>query len=351
LRKGSPLRRFRWSDPVADPDGLRALAKRMLLDSLKNTPVPIPSGIADYVKDQQAAVALGKALFWDEQAGSDGMACASCHFHAGADPRIKNQIAPGMIGGNGKFDPLPSAPNSGGPNYTLKRSDFPFHRKKVETSNAVGDNVLFDTDDVAASAGVMRLQFVGLGDQVFRRTLAPVVTQDIHVIRKLVASGIVPSSSLNASILFGGAPSARPAAQVPRVMVPENVSLISDTLFSIAAAGKSLNTRRVEPRNTPTVINAVFNHRNFWDGRANFHFNGRSPFGPRDTGAKVFRNTGFAIEEVPILLRQCQSGLAGGWADAESPSEMSSEGRNFFHVGRKFIEFDSAWWADGCAGR
>ena len=31
-------------------------------------------------------VALGKALFWDMQVGSDGIqACASCHFHAGAD--------------------------------------------------------------------------------------------------------------------------------------------------------------------------------------------------------------------------------------------------------------------------
>ena len=28
------------------------------------------------------------------------------------------------------------------------------------------------------------------------------------------------------------------------------------------------NVRRVEPRNTPSVFNAVFNHRNFWDGRA-----------------------------------------------------------------------------------
>jgi cytochrome c peroxidase len=29
------------------------------------------------------AVVLGKALFWDVSVGSDGMACASCHFHAG----------------------------------------------------------------------------------------------------------------------------------------------------------------------------------------------------------------------------------------------------------------------------
>jgi cytochrome c peroxidase len=46
--------------------------------------------------DQEAAIRLGKALFWDAQAGSDGkMACASCHFNAGADNRTRNTIHPG----------------------------------------------------------------------------------------------------------------------------------------------------------------------------------------------------------------------------------------------------------------
>ena len=43
------------------------------------------------------ARALGKALFWDMQVGSDGIqACASCHFRAGADPRSRNQLSPGL---------------------------------------------------------------------------------------------------------------------------------------------------------------------------------------------------------------------------------------------------------------
>jgi cytochrome c peroxidase len=49
-----------------------------------------------------------------------------------------------------------------------------------------------------------------------------------------------------------------------------------------------VNTRRVEPRNTPSVINAVFNHRQFWDGRAENVFNGVNHVGERDPGAKVF---------------------------------------------------------------
>ncbi len=42
----------------------------------------------------QSLIVLGKALFWDVQVGSDGRtACATCHFHAGADHRVTNQIA------------------------------------------------------------------------------------------------------------------------------------------------------------------------------------------------------------------------------------------------------------------
>ncbi|NJL17053.1 MAG: hypothetical protein HC938_07540 [Nitrospira sp.] len=50
---------------------------------LREVPVPGPSDqdLMEYVKDKQAAIALGKALFWDMQIGSDGVqACASCHF-------------------------------------------------------------------------------------------------------------------------------------------------------------------------------------------------------------------------------------------------------------------------------
>src|SRR5437899_7210848 len=62
------------------------------LASLKTIAVPVPRNLAAYIKDRTAAIALGKALFWDMAVGSDGQACASCHFHAGADSRSKNQL-------------------------------------------------------------------------------------------------------------------------------------------------------------------------------------------------------------------------------------------------------------------
>ena len=98
---------------------------------LKSAKVPLPENLGDYITDKQAAIVLGKALFWDQQAGSDGLACASCHFDAGADNRVKNQLDPGLRNELGapvseKFDltasnkRLTSVPAGGGPNYTLK---------------------------------------------------------------------------------------------------------------------------------------------------------------------------------------------------------------------------------------
>ena len=66
------------------------------LFSLKKVAVPAVPGIENFIRDNKAAIVLGKALFWEQQIGSDGMACASCHFHAGADSRLKNQLSPGL---------------------------------------------------------------------------------------------------------------------------------------------------------------------------------------------------------------------------------------------------------------
>jgi len=57
----------------------------------------------------------------------------------------------------------------------------------------------------------------------------------------------------------------------------------------------------VTGRNTPTNINAVFNYRNFWDGRAQNEFNGNNPFGNRDPNANVLINQG-SLAKVHIAL-------------------------------------------------
>lgn len=80
-----------------DAEGLLAELPVFSLRPLSQEPVPQPIG--GHIINQAAAIRLGKALFWDMQAGSDGQtACASCHFAAGVDDRRVNTLNPGLDG-------------------------------------------------------------------------------------------------------------------------------------------------------------------------------------------------------------------------------------------------------------
>ena len=95
------------------------------------------------------------------------------------------------------------------------------------------------------------------------------------------------------------------------------------------------NTRRVEPRNTPSVINAVFNHRNFWDGRAENVFNGVNHVGDRDPNAKVV-NAKNPLAPKLVAVRLENSSLASqAVAPIVSFFEMADPGRTTLDVGRQ----------------
>ncbi len=130
------------------------------LGSLKGIKPPLPD-LTGIVTDKTWAIALGKALFWDAKAGSDGQACASCHFHAGADSRITNQLDPDIRGVPSDTSFQATADGAGGPNYTLTGGDFPFH--KLADPNNRNSMVLFDSNDVVSSAGTYAGTFVSTG--------------------------------------------------------------------------------------------------------------------------------------------------------------------------------------------
>jgi len=250
-----------------------------VLGSLRGVPVPLPPDLDNFVRDKEAAIALGKALFWDVQAGSDGQACASCHFHAGADHRLKNQLDPGVLGRDNSFTSPLASGGAGGPNYTLAAGDFPFHR--LADPRDRNSAVVFDTNDVASSQGT----FAGM-----LKLVSPVAVNDVC-----------------------GPPDA--------------------TVFQVGG----LATRKVEGRNTPTVINAAFNFRNFWDGRANNIFNGASPFGRRDAGARVLELAPDGTV-VAVAIALDNSSLASqAVGPATSDFEMSCTGRSFADIGRKLL--------------
>ena len=121
---------------------------------LNQVPIPEPPSLFQYVKSKSAAVKLGKALFWDMQVGSDGVqSCATCHFHAGADNRLKNTVNPGLKAGDTTFQVR-------GPNETLQPGDFPFHvRSNPDLQESL---VLRDSNDVVGSQGVLLNDFAGL---------------------------------------------------------------------------------------------------------------------------------------------------------------------------------------------
>jgi hypothetical protein len=125
-----------------DSTALRAAALQCT-NSLKTVTVPEPSNFNVFIRPdtcfpqpcgKAALQSLGKAVFWDQQLGSDGQACASCYFHASTDHRSKNQLAPGLR--NHTPGVVTSACNDStgfGPNYQLSLRDFPFHH--ISNSN------------------------------------------------------------------------------------------------------------------------------------------------------------------------------------------------------------------------
>ena len=227
--------------------------------------------------NQAAAIQLGKALFWDMQVGSDGVqACATCHFHAGADSRSRNQMNPDILGGSVTFSP------PDGPNSTLTQASFPFYKPvnpDTDTPLARPFN-----HDVASSQGVRLTQFVDI--------------------------------KLGSAVDIG--------------------TPLIDPIWNLNLRGNRVNVRRVEPRNTPTVINAAFNFANFWDGRANNIFNGVNPFGPADANARVFVDNGAGL--TPATVRLENASLASqAVGPPTSDFEMSFRGRTWPKIGKKML--------------
>jgi cytochrome c peroxidase len=236
------------------------------LTSLKAVPNPVVpkdpvngkptlrGDLVEYVANLPAAIQLGKALFWDMQAGSDSKtACATCHFQAGADARIKNQLHPSA---DGSF-------NGYNANYTFDSYGFDFP---------------FANDNAAASQGV----------------------------RKALFKGLTKSST-------------------------ESTTAVADPVFNVGG----VNVRQATGVNTPSAVNAAFNHRNFFNGRAQSEFNGVNPFGNRDAAARVW-SVDAKGNAVAIDIHVQNASLASqAVGPTLNPVEMSADGRTFLDVAKK----------------
>jgi cytochrome c peroxidase len=266
--------------------------------SLKPHNMPLPS-LTGIVINRQNALLLGKALFWDQQTGSDGVACATCHFAGGADNRITHQVNPGTgdlrfthgdsdFGGmtgmsiEGAASPANTTGQSAGGrtlanNQTLDYTDFPLYR--LENPKDRRSAVVYATNDVVGSSGS-----------------------------------------------FGGT-----LVEASRGSSTDKCEAGKGDVFH--SGGQPL--RQVTGRNAPTVINAGFYRRLFWDGRANATFNGEDPFGARNTSAFVVEAVGLttvAPRKLALANGQLASQAVG---PALSEVEASCGGRNFAELGRR----------------
>nr|MBA3756864.1 hypothetical protein [Nitrosomonas sp.] len=228
-------------ESIARPDDARVHG----LEDLSKAKLKVPhADLSQFLKPgenaRNALLQLGKALFWAQEVGSGGsagipgQACASCHFAAGADPRIQNQINPnitrvinnpqGPILGLHKAEANPDNTfQVRQPNQKVRFSDFPFVREI---------NKIVDLD-VMSSQGVLRTEFI--------RTI--------------------------------------PADPNDRCRS------VDDPVFKTSNGTK---VRRVEPRHAPKVVNAALeSFFSFWDGRANPFFNGVNTFGIQDPDARI----------------------------------------------------------------
>jgi hypothetical protein len=294
----------------------------------------VPSNENDYVRDRDAAIALGKALFWDMQVGSDSVqACASCHFHAGADNRTKNQLNPNHVNVvpdlslevfNNRTFPQDN-------NQDVVERDFPLH--KLFDPLIVGDPAC--TTPLVVDGGVLGPVTACDASNIERTTND--VMSSMGVIFGVFDDILTPGGGR------GSAAFLQMPGNAPRSLAPD---LRSDTVDPIPLFQ---DLRRVEPRHTPTFIASAMNFDNFWDGRARHDFNGGSVFGAADPFHHVYAC------ELNNAGKNCRGGPAGELAATRqiirfsglaslatgpvlSEFEMSFLGRNWPKMGKKLLQ-------------
>jgi cytochrome c peroxidase len=345
------------------------------LAPLSSVPIPPVFGMEGIIADKTAAIELGKSLFWDMQAGSDDIqACASCHFNAGADSRVNNDVNPGQPGGDNTFQLGVPLNGSLGPNYHYNAGsadagfggyhdgDFPF-RKLANVNDRF--SVTSDVNDVSGSEGVFGLtndaivvttQTTHAGDLGDNPTTNPndgpktADGGDDEGMTYGNGKPHLPSGRHEPGNTSGSNGSTTPtintkgkasSGSVVNTSSVETTSASIDPVFSYPSEADStqrINTRRVTGRNTPSAVDAVFNFRNFWDGRAQNVCNGANPFGTRDK-----LNHLLVVDPVDGKLGPTQVNMVNSALCSQSlgpilsSTEMSADNRNFHQVGKKLL--------------
>jgi cytochrome c peroxidase len=226
------------------------------------------SDLAEFIADVEAAEVLGKAFFWEMQAGSDfrrlpdetsstgvvepkyvGTACASCHYRNGADARSRHSTRiPQVV-----WKKYPLHPDHNPKPLPHGERQLDYDVRHVATSEVRFDDPQFgNLSLIIGSAGVEPKRFLSLN----KGPLQP---------------GDVSEKSSGRSLAGYGS------------CLPHWSMFVENQVEN----GKRF--RQITERNSPSVINSGFADRLFHDGRAESTFNGISIFGDRDQNPVLFR--------------------------------------------------------------
>lgn len=289
------------------------------------------SDLGQFIADVEAAEALGKAFFWDMQAGSDfrkrgegpdtfvGTACASCHYRHGADARARHsRLIPYVAWDQYQLHsrhPL---------EFGERQQPYPVVALATQTYNVNDYRPAGPFSLIVGSQGVEPRIFKG-----FKDPNAPYL-EELSEERSLEGYQYRPQWSMfiDGSFAWDDA--------------TKQFKKFQQTLF-----------RQITPRNSPTVINSGFSDRLFHDGRAESTFNGFSIFGDADRREVIHRvvttpkrdangqitNEAPLVEIKPVNVALTNAALA---SQAVGPIvnnlEMSYLGREFPHVAYKLLD-------------
>lgn len=151
-----------------------------------------PKEWTEYIKNDSAAIALGKALFWEMRVGSDDRtACATCHHHAGVDTRTRNTAfayrAEDFVTNKDKKSLV---------NHEWTKADHVVNDKSKDSKDfglIVGDSTL-----VIGSQGVRQRDFGGLDEKLNEKEgRVPDGSSNLRQVTKRNSPTVINAASLS----------------------------------------------------------------------------------------------------------------------------------------------------------
>ncbi|MCY3013775.1 MAG: cytochrome C peroxidase [Planctomycetota bacterium] len=301
----------------------------------------------EFIADYAAAEALGKAFFWEMQAGSDfrreqgkfiGTACASCHYRHGADARDTHTTRiPFVAWEKYRLD--------GGHPLTFGEKQQPFNPLVSATTTIKSLDQLYDPrSEQRRQLPVPRPGLPGDGEAVDANEEDQSPRTPLSLI--VGSQGVERRKYQGLKVLAGGSATEDWYSEASSPLNPDPAEAGSSSNEWEMFSKDTRSFRQITPRNSPSVFNATFSDRLFHDGRASSTFNGFSIFGDSDDREVIHirreqrgRDGSDVVTLEPVRIALTNAALASqALGPIVNEVEMSYQGRTFHDLGRKLLD-------------